>query len=394
MTASDSLPIQFWSINNQTNNEKVICGLIKQDCFCQPWLCSDSTFLQFTNSGEVSAKVYDSANNLLSTIAFYQSPVGVWNADIHFSLFGCKDVYFVIGDYENVFTNGEFNVSLSPWGQTSTGSNAWVWDAGTAKVNVYPNPEFLNQTFSVKPAGSYRYSISGRASLFLFGGPGTNDQITVTANFYKSGVFTEGHTIANNFISDNIDRTFSGSFTALFPFDKIELSLSFIFGAPGGSYDLIFKDVSISSFVEALKSDCQNLKTSQDCTELIAYSNSTNFDGIDYSDLSPGRVFYARFPAIFFEEKNPQEQEDIVKSDGTIVTLRSSIEQKRKFETGYMPNYMHLKLQKILMHETITINGQTWKKRDSYDDNPVRKYNMKMASVLLTLYNSVEKNTI
>lgn len=142
------------------------------------------------------------------------------------------------------------------------------------------------------------------------------------------------------------------------------------------------------------KSDCLDISLSHPETKQIQYTNATNFDGLYYENGSPGPYFYLRVPAVFFEEKNPQDQEDLELSNGQIVTLRSSIQEKRLFETGYMPNYMHKKLQKVLMHDTIYIDGNYWKKRDSYDDSPVKKYNLKKASVLLTKYNSVEKNTI
>lgn len=142
------------------------------------------------------------------------------------------------------------------------------------------------------------------------------------------------------------------------------------------------------------RSDCIDIRTSHDCSSLIAYTNTSDFDGLNYTDPSPNTTFYLRIPSIFFEEENPQEQEDLELSNGVIVTLRQSIVEKRKLETGFMPNYMHRKLQKVLMHDSVYIDGDYWKKRDSYDSNPVKKYNLKTASVLLTKYDSVEKNTI
>jgi hypothetical protein len=141
------------------------------------------------------------------------------------------------------------------------------------------------------------------------------------------------------------------------------------------------------------RSDCISIADSHDCSILIEYTNSSNFDGL-YYDGSPGPTFQLRIPAVFFEEKNPQEQEDLELSNGRIITLRQTIVEKRLLETGYMPNYMHRKVQKVLMHETVSIDGDYWKKRDSYDDSPVKKYNLKRAEVLLTKYDSVEKNTI
>ena len=143
-----------------------------------------------------------------------------------------------------------------------------------------------------------------------------------------------------------------------------------------------------------LRSDCIHIADTHDCSVLISYSNSSDFDGLIYTDPSPNETFYLRIPAMFFEEDNPQEQEDLELSNGVIVTLRQSIMEKRKLKTGYMPNYMHRKLQKILMHDSVYIDGDYWKKRDSYDTSPIEKYNLKTASVFLTKYDSVEKNTI
>lgn len=151
---------------------------------------------------------------------------------------------------------------------------------------------------------------------------------------------------------------------------------------------------SISTKTEIASSDCIDIRENHECTVLVKYENTSNFDGINYEAGSPGPTFQIRVPAIFFEEENPQEQEDLELSNGVIVTLRQSIVQKRKLELGYMPNYMHLKLQKIFMHDQVYIDGSYWRKRDAYDTNPVKKYNLKTASVLLTKYDSVEKNTI
>lgn len=142
------------------------------------------------------------------------------------------------------------------------------------------------------------------------------------------------------------------------------------------------------------RSDCISIKTDHECSFLVTYTNTSDFDNLIYTIPSPNPSFYLRIPAMFFEEENPQEQEDLELSNGVIVTLRQSIVEKRKLETGFMPNYMHRKLQKILMHDSVYIDGDYWKKRDSYDTSPVKKYNLKTASVLLTKYDSVEKNTI
>jgi hypothetical protein len=142
------------------------------------------------------------------------------------------------------------------------------------------------------------------------------------------------------------------------------------------------------------KSDCISVKAIQETTQLIAYSNSKNFDGLVYPEGSPALVFYIRVPAMFHVEQNEQSQEDLELSNNTIVTLKQKIAEKRLLEVGYMPNYMHTKLQKVLMHELIFIDNTYWKKRDAYESNPIRKYNLKMGQVLLTKYDGVQINAI
>lgn len=141
-------------------------------------------------------------------------------------------------------------------------------------------------------------------------------------------------------------------------------------------------------------SDCMDIRPSHDCTELLTYTNLTNFDGIYYETLSPAPIFNIRIPAQFWKENNPQEQEDSELSNGVIVTRRQTIQEKTLLEVGFVPNYFHKKIQKVLMHETVSINDVTYKKRDAYESENLNRYPLKRASVWLTKYDSVEKNTL
>jgi hypothetical protein len=130
-----------------------------------------------------------------------------------------------------------------------------------------------------------------------------------------------------------------------------------------------------------------------DCGVTIHYTNSENFDNLLY-EISPQPEFQITIPAQFQEEENPQDREDLELSNGEIVTLRQTIQQKRKLKIGWMPNEYHLKLQKIFMHDTIIIDGDEWRVRDPYESTSVNRYRLKKATILLTLYNSVQKNTL
>lgn len=158
----------------------------------------------------------------------------------------------------------------------------------------------------------------------------------------------------------------------------------------GDSDDLIDGLVVVDTY---LKSDCLHVKDQHDCTTMIEFSNSKNFDGILY-ETSPQPVFSILVPAQFWKENNPQTQEDLNLSDGEIVTLRQEIQEKTLLEVGYVPNYFHKKIQKILMHDEVTISGTQWKKRDSYESENIDRYPLKRATVWLTQYTSVERNTL
>ncbi len=141
-------------------------------------------------------------------------------------------------------------------------------------------------------------------------------------------------------------------------------------------------------------SDCISVRTEHPCTKVITYTNSENFDGIIYEVSTPTPTFYLRVPAMFHEEDNPMTQEDLELSNGEIVNLLQSIQEKRNFETGYMPNYMHKKLQKVLMHEEIAIDDDNWIRRDAYETNPIKDYALKRANVWLTKIDSIDRNII
>lgn len=141
------------------------------------------------------------------------------------------------------------------------------------------------------------------------------------------------------------------------------------------------------------KSDCLDVRTNHQCTKLMEYTNSDDFDGIIY-DMSPQPTFYLRVPAQLLEDENPQTQEDLELSNGTIVTVRQTIQEKSIFKLGYMPPYMHTKVQKVLMHDTVVIDDIQWKRRDPYEAPRIEDYPLKKGEVLLTKYNSVLKNTI
>jgi hypothetical protein len=388
MTISDSLPVQFWDINDETFNEKQVCGLVKQDCYCQPFECDDTIVIQVQSDQKVEVEILSSDSEILETLSMTEVTTGVWEKSFIPSELGspaiCDQQIQLKIKLANIFLNSTFS-HLDPWENVlGLGSAATKWSAISGKAQStfteFSPTQYLSYTYAFKLDVSYTITFDFTKS------SGTN---YITLSLSNSPTWASSTLIQS--ISPIVDGSYSVTFISPGNFSYISFSAGVSSGS--GSRTVTLDNIrSIETYLA--KSDCLDIRQTQDCTQLIEYSNSSDFDGLIYGIESPDPTFYLRVPAVFYEEKNPQEQEDLELSNGRIVTIRQSIQEKRLLDLGFMPNYMHRKVQKVLMHETISIDGDNWKKRDSYDDSPVKKYNLKRATVLLTKYDSVEKNTI
>ena len=152
----------------------------------------------------------------------------------------------------------------------------------------------------------------------------------------------------------------------------------------GEQLNEIFDDLSVDEVLA--QSDCIDIKTDHACTTLIEYSNSRDFAGLVYPQTTPSNSFFLRIPALLIEDDEfPREQEDTELSNGEIVRRYNKLEVKRNLDIGFMPNYMHKKLNLILMHDQITINELDWIVRDPYEKVKGNKhYPLRRANVLLT----------
>ncbi len=548
MTPSDSLPIQFWPVDEETFNEKVICGLVKQDCFCQPFNCDDEIVLQFQNTNALALRILSGEEMAFATLFdqgfisdlgdFTSSSPGsgfwAWDAayggsaktvqslnhtsqrlvksmtitegttyrvTVSYALTGQNmtlkfysgstlidsllvtdnsgteasheiefvattdetEIYFTVTDMaggsatfyitdilfeeqtddgtvlEEIeltqvatgiwevdfvpnellspalcnqkialevgegFQNGDFN-TLAGWenlpsmGVIGSGSVAWSIVANQARAvfGFAQDSQVLRQAVTFAPDTYTFYmnfnvanTAAGNVSLYFVLWDGGSNYLWIVNGAGAAGenpafVGPQSYAVGSHAIAVQFTTTREYRYIAFEAAASVGVS----------TVDVNYIHISPEPFTELYKSDCIDLKEDHECTKLISYSNSSDFDGIAYQSASPAPTFNLRVPAVFYEENNPQEQEDLELSNGVIVTIRSSIQEKRLLELGYMPNHMHRKVQKILMHETIQIDDTYWKKRDSYDANAIHKYNLKKAQVWLTKYNSVEKNTI
>lgn len=418
MTISDSLPIQFWDVNDETHNEKAICGLAKQDCYCQPIQCDDEIVLQFQNSAPISVQIVSSDDVVIETIRLSQETTNVWGGSfVPGDLLSPEicDEFIQLRIVTSPDLLSEVFSNLNSWSQSATlsmtGANGaglnsnpgtLTWSpsypyANSGTINDFVFTKWLMQSITF-PAGTYTFTLGVEVftnnTIFEFVlGNGSSNAVFILNGAGAAGEnpgATSGITYTVGFHTMTVTLTFVNNYS------YIAIRAHKLGGSSTSSAKIRYIYVDSSIPVTTLaKSDCIDIRTTHECTELIEYSNSSDFDGLVYGgNSSPDATYYLRVPAQFYQEKNPQEQEDLELSNGQIVTIRQSIQEKRLLELGFMPGYMHRKLQKVLMHETITIDGDQWKRRDAYEDSPVKKYNLKRASVWLTKYDSVEKNTI
>lgn len=146
---------------------------------------------------------------------------------------------------------------------------------------------------------------------------------------------------------------------------------------------------------EIFKSDCIHCKAEWEETLLITYSNARNFASLNYSNVSPDPEFYIRVPAVFNEERFPEEDEVLELSNSQAVQLNSQVKAQRELSIGPMPFYMHRKLKLILKHQFVEIAGQSWVKEEEYEMKAGNKRNLlRQASCWLTEKDYIIRNVL
>lgn len=112
MIISDSTPIQFWDIDEDTFNElQPICGLTA-DCFCLPVNCSQPIPIQFTDTELRDYRItfYDTDDSEIIELSFDSQQVGdLWVYSLTFTpqadLGVCNQkIYGKISYYENTMS--------------------------------------------------------------------------------------------------------------------------------------------------------------------------------------------------------------------------------------------------------------------------------------------------
>lgn len=381
---SNANPVQFWLTGEESFNQKEVCSIYPA-CFCQPFRCDDPLNFQVydTNSSNgYFLKVLDKqGNDLIQTPSM---------------------------------------PALGSWGNLGSGTS-WNSTPSVTFTGAFTTSKLFGVAFSIVRGFNYTFSINLSISTTVqyfrvVSLDSSNNILQVFNEYLNSTVDTFSVTATVNaakiaFIARADDAIPPNEVVTVNSFSLTDFNLAFL-QTNYGSYQSHDVSTSLDSlgitcgqeiqFVindgtnDRAFSDCIDFQSDQDCTELIQYSNSSNFAGLVFTSVSPSNYFYIRVPAVFFEEQFPQEQEDLELSDDTIITLWSKIEAKKTLDIGYMPFYMHMKLQMILMMDNVLIDGIPYRKRDEYQITPSssKRSALRRASVILSQKDFIDRNLL
>jgi len=313
------------------------------------------------------------------------------------------------------FDNYSFDAgTLLPWHQVADGGiGFWAIDTGTNRARLPQTFAGVPGTSSLTIALRHHFAqVQATAKKFSFqviagirsASVGSWNNSELYAVYYINGIEI-GNQLINTF-ADNSDSGILSFTTSVSNFDEIGFRIKYKYTSSFGFSGAW--TVDISSFFPSdvagtglqlnsgitYKSDCISIKP-QVCTELITYSNSNPFDDIAYPEISPSSVFKLRVPAVFFEEEFPDEYESIDLSNSEIVQLSSEVKHKKLFDVGWMPFYMIQKLQLVLAHDNVIIQGKNWIKGDGMTKiQGNKRYPLRRTQFLLTDRDFIKRNVL
>lgn len=393
--ASPANPVQFWSIDCQTFNQKQVCGIFHR-CWESPWQCDDEIRNQFYDS------ISDDTN--FETISDFPALSSFTSRNVSPTL-----VNWTTGATPSVV------LAVSPSGETSESLEvpyafipgykyritiSFTTDSigpGTFKLNVYDDDFNILETSST----TYNSAATRNATIEFVATPETSI-FGIVANCGPGGV-----TITVN--SRAVERGVPDDYALQVldengnEIDQLELSTTIV----EGTFDTIV--VYYNSFVpsdlnicdekiylkllkltgspdeDVLISDPLDIRLTQPCTNLIEYSSNKNYAGLFYDGLSPSPEFRIRVKSIFYDEELPQEDFVMDLPQGVEKT-GSVLTSQRLLKIHKVPEHQHKKIVLALNHQFVLIDGSYWTKGEKYEK--LQKSNerqpMRNAQVLLT----------
>lgn len=402
MTISDALPVQFWLNGQQSFNQKEVCS-IYDVCFCQPFNADDELTIQFDDSDydNYQLKIVDAGLNTIATLDFTEISNNKFQVSFVFSEVGIIDEKIQISIISVLqIKNSNVQHGFYPWlsiGAASSlewtfsnpGASVSFTSVNTSKLLAQPfSPVVQNQPYAFNYDVTVSSYVSGTLQIWIaFSDESgtvlyeeTSPRVSVASNGNHTGtiIITEGLLSDAALITRVGLRAFSNN-------TGPQITVN----------SLTFETEQIT---ELATSDCIDIKTSHECTALLTYSNSKDFDGIEY-DTSPGREFNLRVPAVFYQERFPEEEETAELSTADYVRLRNEVKAQKLLDLGYMPFYMHKKMKLILAHDSVEIydGHETTEviRQEPYEIQDANKrYPLRRATVWLTEKNYIVRNIL
>lgn len=398
VTLSDALPVQFWQRGCSTYNETTPKG-VHQKCFCAPWQCDDQIRIQFKEdySPDVDYLLIaqNSNGDILADLVFTEIEAGIHSVAFSPETEGvCDEVISLLIVDETALSkivapDTGWTDNIGTW--TKTANSVQVDEAaggGQSQVDqdidIPLNGTMLSFTVLVTISGTWTGTVTVQIEPRNSGGFSCTS--TPTSQNYGANTTDSSLVVADEICS-------------LMAADRLRVSVSLVgTGTATVKVELPVGDIIYIDTDSALaKSDCLDVRLSFDDdfpTELIEYSNARNFAGLIYSDISPDASFNIRVPCRFFHEVNP-EQDEAIELTSSVITTSGELKSQKLLEIQPAPYYFHKKLQLILKHQNLTINGVDYQKEEKYEViEGSKRWPLKQATCLLTEKNSVIRNVI
>lgn len=323
--------------------------------------------VEFVDYVEVVPSDYGICNDIMS-LSIYD------NASPQ-NLVAYTDYISILRLKESEFPNPSFDLDGQFWDQLEPepGTTSWTFGGGNAVLSSLTNYSYV----------LYRDIVVNKGHQFnVFFNITVDSLATINIVGVKEGGVVEVASFGDMYQqSVESPSTFSQSVTLTADDDYIGIGIAIhgdgFFGTNIQLHEFNINGVLLSFPVNEIK-----------------YWNNSLFDGIPYGEGSPEIQFTAYIDSQFWKETADEEFEDDRLSSNSFVRVYNEQAEKTLLEIGYVPNYMHKKIRRILMHDNVVINGKSWIKRDEYEHENLNRYPLSRANVWLTDKNSIVRNVV
>lgn len=376
---SNATPVQFWLKGQESFNTKIEPGVDKK-CFFQTFNLSDPIKTQFVDDDDLlrySLIVKNKAGNTLAEILVARLDVGVYEVELNpenegldegfvqLFIYDTDDVsdpeaYLAYSDfislkeshsktklfqYSNIenfaglyykttypdLVNGSFIATLDP--STSEGvGNAWAWTgafSGSAINNLPASlapTQRLRMPLPIKSGLNYKFELTVR----------NNDGGGGAGNFTDLKLYlTDGIDFSNVVVEPNLPlgvSIFEVELVATKNWPYVEITL-----------------------------EANNV--AGQLREIVIHL----VDLLEPVGNRPASNFAYRVKAKFFKERDPEENESVPQSDGSIVKLLGTVKNQKKLQVEPSPFYNHRKIKLILQHQSVYTDNYAWVKEENYE---------------------------